>query len=130
MGAIGETASGNLPDSTYAVVLSCPDEDTLDQLACKLETAQEPVHRVVEQHGRYAGHLMALGLEPGPKSQRGKLLSSLPLIRLDQFQEFLDYQLRRDVQYTALLQRHNILKDKVTQRPSWWARIKTAWRAA
>jgi len=83
--AAGESAPGDLPSGTYAVALAAESEAELRRLADQLEAAGEPVVRIVEQHGRYAGQPMALGIRPGPKSQRGRLLSSLPLLRLDQF---------------------------------------------
>lgn len=88
---------------------------------------------MVEQHGRYAGHLMALGLEPGPKSQRGKLFSSLPLIRHDQFEAWYWSEPVLGKRIIAeLKQKVKELEqqgDKSVERPwvTWWARIKTAW---
>lgn len=85
--AAGESSPGNLKPGTYAVALAASSERELADLADRLEAAGEPVHRVVESHGRYAGQLMAIGLEPGPKSERGRLLSHLPLLRWSSFLE-------------------------------------------
>ena len=87
--AAGESSPGNLEPGTYAVALSGGDRIELEQLADKLESKGVPIHRVVESHGAYAGQLMAIGVEPGPKSVRGKHLSELPLVRMGQF---IDYQ--------------------------------------
>jgi len=91
--AAGESSPGNLKPGTYAVALAAENEQQLRQTAELLEAAGEPVHRVVESHGRYAGQLMAIGVEPGPKSIRGRLLSSLPLTNHRRFQERLEWRL-------------------------------------
>lgn len=86
MHASGET--GPAEPGTYAVVLAAETQQELRSLADRLEARGTPVHRVVESSGRYAGQLMALGLPPGPKSIRGRHLSSVPLARFQAFDQY------------------------------------------
>lgn len=86
--AAGESSDGNLKPGTYAVALTGGDGKNLEVLANNLEHFKVPIHRVVESHGKYAGQLMAIGVQPGPKSVRGKYLSNLPLIDMYRFPEY------------------------------------------
>jgi hypothetical protein len=86
--AAGESSDGTLAPGTYAVALGVPDEPALKALADHLESLGVPIHRVEEATGKYAGQLMALGVEPGPKSERGRHLSHLPLLKAEYFPEF------------------------------------------
>lgn len=103
------------------MALGCETEAELKQLAQKLEAAGQPVVRVVESHGRYAGQTMALGIEPGPKSQRRKHLSSLPLLRMTDFDEYHDLQ--QDHWSETKMLRREIRELKRQQQP-WWSRLK------
>lgn len=79
--AAGESSPGNLPDSTYAVALTCADEVGLRSLAARL-TAMGVRHRaIIESDGPYAGQLMAIGCSPGPRKELRKHLSMLPLLK-------------------------------------------------
>ncbi len=83
--AAGESAGGPVHSGTYAVALSAKSEQDLCSLADHLEARDVPVHRVVEAHGAYADQLMAIGISPGPKSQRGRHLSHVRLLTLEGF---------------------------------------------
>jgi hypothetical protein len=79
--AAGESSPGNLPSSTYAVALACPDEVALRSLAARL-TAVGVRHRaIVECEGEHAGQMMAIGCAPERKEVMRRHLSSLPLLR-------------------------------------------------
>jgi len=80
--AAGHSAGvGLLPEGTYAVALSCPDEGALRALSERLQAAGLRHSRIHEPDAPYGGALMALGLEPGYKSRFRKYLSNLPLIK-------------------------------------------------
>jgi hypothetical protein len=80
--AAGHSAgAGQLPQDTFAIALSCRDEGALRAMAERLERAGLRHHLVHEPDPPYNGQLMAIGLEPGYKSQFRKLLSNLPLIK-------------------------------------------------
>lgn len=79
--AAGESSPGNLPEGTYAVVLAVPDEPALRTLEARLRMAGVAFRSIVEVDEPYAGALMALGLEPRPRSAVSRLLSSIPLLR-------------------------------------------------
>jgi len=108
------------------VALGVESEQKLVQLAQKLEAADLPVHRIVESDGPYAGQTMALGIEPGPKSQRRKHLSSLPLLRMTNFDEYNEELDKYSERIQDLWEENKRLKQQ--QRP-WWSRLQRWWRA-
>jgi len=79
--AAGESSPGNLADGTYAVVLACPDEATLERLAVRLLRAGVAFTAVREPDPPYCGALMALGLAPRHKSELQRHLSDVPLLK-------------------------------------------------
>lgn len=79
--AAGESSPGNLPSSTYAVALTCSDEAVLRSLAARLTAAGVRHRAIIESEGEHAGHLMAIGLEPGDRRVLRKYVSSLPLLK-------------------------------------------------
>jgi hypothetical protein len=77
--AAGESSPGNLPPTTSAVSLTCPDEAALRLLA-ELLSASGVRHRaIVETTGPFAGQLMAVGVVPCSKKEVRRFLSALPL---------------------------------------------------
>lgn len=117
--AAGET--GPAEPGCYAVVLAAESQRELSRLADRLEAQEVPVHRVVESHGRYAGQLMAIGIPPGPKSERGRHLSSLPLVRFrsfDQYRETAD--LHRAEQQHRLTRIRNLERELAEARRPWY----------
>jgi hypothetical protein len=85
------------------VVLLARDEQHLREVVDKIKQAREQwlrdpradqfpdlflMEEIVETEGRNAGHLMALGVYPGPKGLVGKPMSDLPLLRLERLDEF------------------------------------------
>lgn len=117
----GET--GPAEPGTYAVVLAAESERKLSRLADRLEALEVPVHRVVESHGRHAGQLMALGLPPGPKSERGRHLSSLPLVRFEALSRYR-WMLRANAAERERLSQSIVELERElaeAQRP-WWRR--------
>jgi len=120
--AAGEASPGNLNPGTYAVALGVETEQELKRLADRLEAAGGPVHRVVESHGRYAGQTMALGIAPGPKSIRGRLLSNLPLLRADRFRQW--YWSDRELQQRIIAELEQEIHKLKRQQPTpWWRRL-------
>jgi hypothetical protein len=79
--AAGESSPGGLPSGTHAVVLTVPDELTLQRVAAKLAAANVAFVRIEEPDAPWDGALMALGLVPARKEDVRRLLSSLPLLR-------------------------------------------------
>jgi hypothetical protein len=79
--AAGESAPGNLPEGTYAVVLAARDEAHLRAIADQLDAAAVPLVRIVESDAPHQGALMAVGLRPCQKGDVRRHLSSLPLLR-------------------------------------------------
>lgn len=79
--AAGESSPGNLPSSTFAVALTCRDENELHQLAIRLDRAGIDFHLVREPDVPYNNQLMAIGIRPILKSKVRKLLSNLPLLK-------------------------------------------------
>jgi hypothetical protein len=79
--AAGESAPGNLPAGTYAVVLAVEGERALVQAADRLRLAGVAFVSIFEPDAPYNGALMALGLVPGRKEGIRKHVSSLPLLR-------------------------------------------------
>lgn len=79
--AAGESSPGHLPPGTYAIALACPNERALVLLADQLRLAGVSFRCIFETDAPWNGQLMAIGIEPGPRSKLRKLLSSLPLYR-------------------------------------------------
>ncbi len=79
--AAGESSPGNLPSSTYAVVLAVPDEAALIALARRLGEAGVAYKAIREPDAPYDNALMALGLVPKKRSELRKYLSEIPLFR-------------------------------------------------
>ena len=77
--AAGESSPGNLPDGTFAVVLSVPNERSLVRLADRLRLAGVQFVAVFEPDMEDA--MMSIGLVPGRKEVVGKHVSSLPLLK-------------------------------------------------
>ena len=77
--AAGESSPGNLPPTTSAVSLTCPDEAALATLGKLLSAAGVRHRAIVESTGPYAGQLMALGIAPCAKKEVRRFLSALPL---------------------------------------------------
>lgn len=77
--AAGESSPGNLPSQTYAVALTCPDEDALRSLARALLVSGVGHRTIHEPDAPWDGALMAIGLEPGPKKEVGRHVARLPL---------------------------------------------------
>jgi hypothetical protein len=117
--AAGESSDGTLAPGTYAVALGVPDEIALKTLADQLEGFDVPIRRVVESEGKYHRQLMAIGVEPGPKSERGRHLSHLPLLKIDHFPAFRELFDR----WVALW--HQV---QVEQSLTWTQRLARWWR--
>ena len=81
MHAAGESSPGLLPEGTYAVVLAVNGSAELEQLSSRLQAAGIRHKQIRESDEPYRGELMALGLEPAPRSVLKKYLSSLRLLR-------------------------------------------------
>ena len=79
--AAGESSPGDLPSTTYAVALTCPDEAALLELGVRLSASGVRHRAIIESDGEHAGRLMAIGLVPGPRKELKRLLSSLPLLK-------------------------------------------------
>ncbi len=79
--AAGESSPGNLPNSTFAVALTCRDESELQQLAIRLDHAGIAFKLIHEPDAPYNNQLMAIGVMPVKKSVVKKLLSNLPLLK-------------------------------------------------
>ena len=79
--AAGDSSSGNMPPHTFAIALTCSNEQALNELSHKLFLAGIAHKRIVESDAPYSGQLMALGLKPSWRSTLKKHLSSLPLLK-------------------------------------------------
>jgi len=80
--AAGHSSPGKaLPQSTYAIALSCADEAELRELAKRFQEDGIHCHRINEPDEPYNGQLMALGLPPAYKSTYRRFISNLPLIK-------------------------------------------------
>jgi peptidyl-tRNA hydrolase len=77
--AAGESSSGDLSPGTYAIVLGVAGERELVELAAKLEAAGVGHRVITESQPPYSGQAMAIGVEPGPRSELRRLFSSIPL---------------------------------------------------
>ena len=62
-------------------MLGVPNEAALEEVAARLARAGADFVRIVENAGRYAGQLTALGVRPGRKEVVGKPLRGLKPIR-------------------------------------------------
>lgn len=79
--AAGRSSPGRLPDGTYAVALSCANEDALRELACALQASNVPAELIVEDDQPYHGQAMALGVAPADRRRLKRLLSRYPLVK-------------------------------------------------
>lgn len=79
--AAGESAPGNLPAGTFAVVLAVRDEAALAMLEACLRAGGAPVTAIREDDAPYHGSLTALGLRPAPRGTYARWLAALPLLR-------------------------------------------------
>ena len=79
--AAGESAPGDLPSGTHAIVLTSASELDLAKLADKLDAYGVDFVRIVEPDAPYYGALMVLGLRPRRKEEVRRYLSSLPLLK-------------------------------------------------
>lgn len=79
--AAGHSSPGKLPPGTFAIALSCVDEEELRALSKRLESSGIAHECINEPDEPYNGQLMAIGLPPSYKSTYRKFLSNLPLIR-------------------------------------------------
>lgn len=79
--AAGESSPGDLPSTTSAVALTCPDEASLRELGRRLSASGVRHRAIIESEGPHAGQLMAIGVEPGRKEALRRHLSMLPLLR-------------------------------------------------
>ncbi len=79
--AAGESSPGNLPASTFAVALTCRDENELQQLAIRLDRDGCDFVLIREPDAPYHGQLMAIGVRPTLKSKVRRSLSNFPLVK-------------------------------------------------
>lgn len=79
--AAGHSATGPLPEHTFAIALSCADEVELEAVSKRLSEAGISHERVREPDAPYNGQLMALGLPSAYKSTYRRFISNLPLIK-------------------------------------------------
>jgi hypothetical protein len=79
--AAGESSPGNLPPHTYAIALTCANEEELHALSRKLFLAGIKHKRIIESDMPYSGQLMAIGIPPQPRSQLKRYLSSCKLLK-------------------------------------------------
>jgi peptidyl-tRNA hydrolase len=77
--AAGESSPGNLGPDTYAVVLAVENE--VELLALDARLAAQGVARRAIREPDMGDQMTAIGLVPGPKSQVGRWVSSIPLYR-------------------------------------------------
>lgn len=79
--AAGESSPGNLPEGTYAIVLTAADEDSLMALGARLIRARVRFVPIFEPDAPFNGALMALGICPRRKEELRRHLSALPLLK-------------------------------------------------
>ena len=79
--AAGESSPGFLPEGTYAVILAARSSAELEELSGRLRRAGIRHNQIRENDPPYLGELMALGLEPAPRSVLKRHLRELPLLR-------------------------------------------------
>jgi hypothetical protein len=131
--AAGESSPGDLHPGTYAIALAVPDEPALKQLAERLEAQGVPIHRIVESEGLFAGQLMAIGVKPGLKSERGQFLSTLSLLKMSALKEHHNEDLiwngKLRVLNRDLEKARNRIVELEQERPlTWTQRFKRWWR--
>jgi len=133
--AAGESSDGKLTPGTYAVALGADSEKLLERISSNLKTLKVPHHRVVESSGKYANQLMAIGLPPGPKSERGRWLSDIPLLSMGSFLEFqqrLEWVIkdkRRIHDEWAEKLQNKLREEYIPLQDSLWKTLKAAWCA-
>lgn len=80
--AAGESSPGNLPEGTFAVVLSVPDEQALLLVEERLRVFCIPHNAVREPDPPYSGALMTIGIVPvSDRKNVRKALGNLPLLK-------------------------------------------------
>lgn len=77
--AAGESSHGNLPASTFAVVLHAASEEQLLTIYQKLTEADIPSVLVREPDAPWCGQAMSIGVSPGPRERVRRILRDLPL---------------------------------------------------
>lgn len=84
--AAGESArlAPDLPPNTHIVILAVPDEATLTSYEIKLVEAGLRYSPIREPDAPYNGALTAIGIEPQARSKPRKILSNLPLLKLQE----------------------------------------------
>jgi hypothetical protein len=70
-----------LPEGTYAVVLGVKDSRELEELSGSLRLANIRHKQIRENDAPFRGELLALGLEPAPRSALKRHLRHLELLR-------------------------------------------------
>jgi hypothetical protein len=78
--AAGESSPGNLPTGTNAVVLGV-EPNELFILLEQLRRDEVPHAAIIESDPPYDGQLMAIGIEPRPRAELRRYVSSFPLLR-------------------------------------------------
>jgi len=78
--AAGESVRSRVPTGTHAVILGVPAAE-LPAVAERLVRANAHYKLIFENDAPYALQLMAIGIEPGPKDEVGRILADLPLLR-------------------------------------------------
>lgn len=79
--AAGESSPGDLPEGTYAVILGAKSSFELERISQRLRMQGIRHKQIRENDPPYRGELMALGLEPAPRSVLKRHLRELPLLR-------------------------------------------------
>lgn len=128
--AAGESSPGDLHPGTYAVVLGAHDEQALTSIAELLERHQVPVTRIVESAGKYHDQLMAIGVKPGLKSERGRYLSTLKLLKMDSFREYDDAEKKWEIfrqKIVANIQNQHKHELQAERSLTWTQRISRWW---
>lgn len=75
------SSPGNLPEGTYAVALTVPDESALRKLGDTLLAAGLSRHMIVESDAPFEGQAMAIGIPPCDRKPLKKYLSCFPLLK-------------------------------------------------
>ena len=80
--AAGESAPGDLPSGTHAVVLSVENEAALREVERRLFQFDVPYHAIREPDEPWCGALMAIGISPmTPTKQLRKVTKNLRLLK-------------------------------------------------
>jgi hypothetical protein len=79
--AAGESSPGNLPEGTYAIVLSVPSQAKLLALERRLVEENVPHKGIREPDEPYCNELMAIGVEPTIRKKVKPFLKNLKLLR-------------------------------------------------